>query len=152
MYYIYHIPGEKIGLSQTPKDRVKAQGFTDYEILEEHLDGWFAGDRELELQRQYGYRVDNKHYMKVLEMQSIEASSRGGKTQGLKLKNSGAISRLGKRTQFNNIRRNVTYEQAAEIRTKHNGVYGDTKRLAEEYKVSSATISRIVNNKQYTHE
>ncbi len=63
MYYIYHIPGIKIGCSMYPKQRVKAQGYSDYEILETHEDGWLAGDREIELQKQYGYSLDNVHYM-----------------------------------------------------------------------------------------
>ena len=35
-YYIYHIEGVKIGVSNNPKERVKRQGFSNYEILEEH--------------------------------------------------------------------------------------------------------------------
>ena len=44
MFYIYHIPNYvwkdgrigKIGCTTNPKIRVKKQGYTDYEILEEH--------------------------------------------------------------------------------------------------------------------
>jgi len=63
MYYIYHIPGVKIGCSTNPDNRVPEQGYTDWEILETHEDGWTAGDRELELQKEYGYKVDSSHYM-----------------------------------------------------------------------------------------
>ena len=51
MYYIYHIEGEKIGVSTNPKKRVRAQGYTDYEILEEHTDVYEVSDREIELQK-----------------------------------------------------------------------------------------------------
>ena len=30
---------------------------------ETHEDGWLAGDREIELQKEYGYSVDKSHYM-----------------------------------------------------------------------------------------
>lgn len=62
MYYIYHIPGVKIGCSKHPDKRVKQQKFTVYEILEQYLDKRVAAKRELELQKEYGYRVDKVLY------------------------------------------------------------------------------------------
>jgi len=58
-YYIYHIPGVKIGCSNNPKARVKRQGYSQFEILEEHSDIMIASEREIELQKQYGYQKDN---------------------------------------------------------------------------------------------
>jgi hypothetical protein len=58
MYYIYHIPGVKIGCSMYPKRRVKVQGYTEFEILEQHIDEDVAAKREIELQKQYGYQKD----------------------------------------------------------------------------------------------
>lgn len=66
-YYIYHIEGIKIGLTTNIEHRMEEQGFTNYEILiEEQGDydyGWIMGDKELELQKEYGYNVDKTHYM-----------------------------------------------------------------------------------------
>ena len=62
MYFIYHIKGIKIGVSTNPKQRVKNQGYTEYEILEEHTCIDTASNRELELQAEYGYRVDRVLY------------------------------------------------------------------------------------------
>jgi hypothetical protein len=60
MYYIYHIPGVKIGCTANPKLRIQyRQGFKNYEILETHTDVHIASERELELQKQYGYKRDN---------------------------------------------------------------------------------------------
>jgi hypothetical protein len=61
MYYIYHIPGIKIGCSVNPKRRVKEQGYKSFEILEEHNDNdiELAAKREIELRNQYGYKEDN---------------------------------------------------------------------------------------------
>ena len=58
MYYIYHIPGIKIGCSINPKVRVKAQGYSDFKILEEYTDIEVASKREIELQIEFGYKVD----------------------------------------------------------------------------------------------
>ena len=89
-YYIYHIKGVKIGCSVNPKNRVKRQGYTEFEILEEHTDIDIAGIREMELQLQYGYRVDRVSYKKSYECAEIHRTcpfnnnnrSRGGKTSG----------------------------------------------------------------------
>ena len=63
-YYIYHIPGVKIGCTKRIERRMQVQKFTQWEILEEHTDIETAGIRERELQLQYGYRVDNIQYHK----------------------------------------------------------------------------------------
>ena len=63
MYYIYHIAGIKIGCTDDLEKRMSDQGFTEWEILETHEDGWLAGDREQELQKEYGLPVDKVHYM-----------------------------------------------------------------------------------------
>lgn len=65
-YYIYHIPGEKIGCTTDLAKRMKDQGFTNWEILwQEEGDyefGWIAGDKEIELQKQYDLPVDTSNY------------------------------------------------------------------------------------------
>ena len=62
MYYIYHIYGIKIGCSSEPEKRINDQGFTEYEILEVHEDIHIASEREIELQKLFGYRVDQRLY------------------------------------------------------------------------------------------
>jgi hypothetical protein len=68
-YWIYHIPGIKIGVSNNPDVRTKVQGFSEYEILEEHTNAKVVSEREMELQRQYGYPVDKIAYWKTLRWQ-----------------------------------------------------------------------------------
>ena len=54
-YYIYHIPGVKIGVTQNIKNRVvRIQKCSNYEILEEHTCVYEVSKREIELQKQYG--------------------------------------------------------------------------------------------------
>ena len=81
-YYIYHIPGIKIGCTNDLINRMKDQGFAEWEVLEVHTDGWLAGDREQELQKQYSLPVDKVHYMISYTNRrkfSKEDMSKGGK-------------------------------------------------------------------------
>ena len=69
MYYIYHIPGKKIGVTRNLKNRVTLmQGYKkgEYEVLETHKDIDYVSKRELELQNDYGYRIDNKSYKELV--------------------------------------------------------------------------------------
>jgi hypothetical protein len=65
-YYIYHIEGIKIGCTTDLIKRMADQGFTEWEILwQEEGDydfGWIAGDKEIELQKEYGLPIDNSNY------------------------------------------------------------------------------------------
>jgi NTP pyrophosphatase (non-canonical NTP hydrolase) len=65
MYYLYHIPGKKIGVTRNLNHRVTLiQGYkeTEYEVLEQSDDIDYISDREIELQKSYGYKVDMKKY------------------------------------------------------------------------------------------
>ena len=65
MYYLYHIPGKKIGVTRNLNHRVTLmQGYkeTEYEVLEQSDDINYISDREIELQKSYGYKVDLKKY------------------------------------------------------------------------------------------
>ena len=99
IYYIYHIKGKKIGCTQHPKRRTKIQGFNNYEILEEHTDIYLASNRELELQKQWGYSVDRKPYWKTIKMTTKEACIRGGITRGKVFVESGLLYRIIKANQ-----------------------------------------------------
>jgi len=67
-YAIYHIPGKKIGVTNNVKYRVEEQqGYNEgeYEILVMSDDINYVSHKELELQREYGYRVDEKLYKQL---------------------------------------------------------------------------------------
>ena len=64
-YYIYHIPGKKIGVTCDLNNRVTVQqGYSpdEYEILESSSDVDYISDKERTLQKEYGYRVDMVPY------------------------------------------------------------------------------------------
>jgi hypothetical protein len=106
MYYIYHIPNYtrksgkigKIGCTETPKERVEKQGYTNYEILETHTDIMVASNREIELQKQYGYTVDKIPYYNSRSKWGSVAGKIGGKIggkiQGNKNVESGQLARI----------------------------------------------------------
>jgi len=70
-YYLYHIPGKKIGVTRNLNSRVtEQQGYSpdEYEVLEQSTDIDYISSRELELQKSYGYKVDLKPYNKLFKM------------------------------------------------------------------------------------
>ena len=65
MYYLYHIPGKKIGVTRNLNTRVTLiQGYKkgEYEVLEQSEDVNYISEREIELQKSYGYKVDIRKY------------------------------------------------------------------------------------------
>jgi len=68
IYYIYHIPGKKIGVTTNLKSRVEDQqgyGPGEYEILARRHDITQAAKYEAMYQRMYGYPVDIVPYDKL---------------------------------------------------------------------------------------
>ena len=71
MYYLYHIPGKKIGVTRNLNSRVtQQQGYSpdEYEVLDQSTDIDYISSRELELQKSYGYKVDLKPYKQLYQM------------------------------------------------------------------------------------
>jgi len=69
MYYLYHIPGKKIGVTRDLNTRVTLiQGYKEnqYEVLEQSEDIDYISDREIELQKSYGYKVDRQSYKNLI--------------------------------------------------------------------------------------
>ena len=67
-YYLYHIPGKKIGVTRDLENRVvKQQGYNwnEFEVLYEDKDINIISKKELKLQKQYGYRIDDEPYNKL---------------------------------------------------------------------------------------
>ena len=76
-YYLYHIPGKKIGVTRDLISRVVDQqgyGLDEIEVLEQSTDIDYISDRELELQQSYGYRVDRQKY-KDLYINKIKSNT-----------------------------------------------------------------------------
>ena len=64
-YYLYHIPGKKIGVTRDLKKRVeKQQGYGpgEYSILIKSDNISYISEQEIYWQKQFGYRVDDEPY------------------------------------------------------------------------------------------
>ena len=64
-YYLYHIPGKKIGVTRDLKKRVeKQQGYGpgEYSILMKSDNISYISEQEIYWQEQFGYRVDDEPY------------------------------------------------------------------------------------------
>lgn len=71
MYYLYHIPGKKIGVTRNLRTRVTLmQGYKEgeYEVLEQSDDIDYISDREIELQKSYGYKRDRTLYKNLFKL------------------------------------------------------------------------------------
>jgi hypothetical protein len=90
----------KIGVTSTSmKKRLQYYINTDlsnWEVLEEYDCKYKVSDREIELQKEYGYPVDNNPYWKILEMHSKQSKIKGGKVAGKKAVESGQLAKAAR--------------------------------------------------------
>ena len=64
-YYIYHIPGKKIGVTRNLQERVtNQQGYEEgeYDVLMKSDNISYISEQELYLQEMHGYKVDRQSY------------------------------------------------------------------------------------------
>ena len=128
-YYIYHIPGIKIGCTVNVPRRMKQQRFTEWEHLETHTDIYEASNREIELQKEYGLPVDSIPYY-----QAVENIKLGG------IKGSETTNR-NKRT--------IPWEHVLEIRAKYKPRVYTRKMLSKEYNATDNVIKSIIERTSY---
>jgi len=65
IYYLYHIPGKKIGVTTDLKERVEhQQGYNkdEYQVIMSTDDIDLVSEKEISLQKALGYRVDRRLY------------------------------------------------------------------------------------------
>jgi len=78
MYYLYHIPGKKIGITRNLNSRVtQQQGYAtdEYEVLLTSDDIDFISAKELELQKSYGYKVDRQSYKNLIKSNTMNINA-----------------------------------------------------------------------------
>ena len=74
MYYLYHIPGKKIGVTCNLNRRVTlTQGYgpDEYEVLDQSDDINYISEKEIELQKSYGYKIDRKKYNELVKLNKM---------------------------------------------------------------------------------
>lgn len=157
-YYIYHIKGVKIGVSYNLKQRIIWQGYSldDIEILEEHTDIYEVSRREIELQKEYGYKVDTMPYWRTIEefkdtytKNGKLASSRYSKQNGLKAVKSGQwdkIKHLGAEVQKRSI---LAYDKET---NEFIGEYSSLAETAKELECSTSKICQVARGQRNQHK
>ena len=140
-YIIYHIPGKKIGVTNDLYNRVECQqGYElgEYEILESSDDIDYISKREIELQKEYGYKVDLIPYNEL--------------SVNLKLKNM-KINVTEQTTTFpcpvNKLKGQLMDNLEMRWDTEHGSVYLDTD-LAK-WIVKNAKTSMFNDNRCYVY-
>tara|TARA_R110002051_G_scaffold128215_5_gene201842 strand:+ start:1712 stop:2149 length:438 start_codon:yes stop_codon:yes gene_type:complete len=96
-YLIYHIPGKKIGCTKDLYKRMSDQGFTQWEILEEHNCIYEVSDREIQLQKDYGLPVDKVPYWKSVQNRfkwTSETAAAAGRKGGTTTRDMGHFASL----------------------------------------------------------
>jgi len=166
MYYIYHIPGIKIGCTElTIQERAKQQGYINVELLEEHYDIYIVSAREIELQKQYGYRVDDIPYWKTRlnssksntpESRIKNSNSNKGKIvseenkQKLRLRMKGNLINLGKtlseetKVKIGNGNKGKIVSEESKIKMS---IAKKGKVISEEHKVNISNALKGKHNK-----
>ena len=134
MYYIYHIPAfkhkngkiGKIGCTTNYSKRVYEQGYTNYEIIEEHTDIMIASQREIQLQKEYGYPIDRVPYSISIEHQLKASKSGGGKIGGKIVASnnvkSGRWAELQKLATIKNKKYVIQYTKSGQLIKEWKGV------------------------------
>lgn len=159
-YYIYHIPGVKIGCTNNIKARFRHyDNDAKYEILETYSDIYIASEREIELQKQYGYKVDTVPYWKVIitwggdketkKRNGKLASSRYSKENGMNALQSGqwdSVKHLGAEVQKKPI---LVFDAKT---NEFIGEYGSLSEASNKLNASSSKICQVAKGQRKTHK
>jgi len=131
------------------------QGFTDWEILEEHTDIYEVSNREIQLQKEYGLPVDKVPYWKSVENRRVWNDEDRIKGQ-LTLKANG-YSHLKRASHIAaKSKCKITWEIAMQIRSegwvskKNQYEPGPTlKDIAKKYNTTTSICQGVLHNKTY---
>ena len=162
MYYIYEIPGVKVGCTKNFKHRQNRQRDKGKMILlEEYTDIEEASRRERELQLDKGYPVDDKDYITINKLgvyarscitnESIEkaAESNRGKKRSKAIRNK--ISKLKKGIKIGDVPSKYRPVYAIDIETNIRTRYDGMVVRCRELNVTMNGLSHVLKGLQKTH-
>ena len=78
-YYVYHVPGKKIGMTSNIQKRViEEQGYAEneFEILLSSADMSIASDYEKKFQKDYGYKIDRQTYQELMKLNNMKSEQK----------------------------------------------------------------------------
>ena len=146
IYYIYHIPGKKIGVTQNLKVRIqnyKGIELSEVEVLEEHTDIHRVSLREQELQKEYGYKVDRIPYSQIISIVS-QGGIKGGKLGGKRTVELGHLAKArelawkAKRTPISQ------YTKSGEFIKE----FISTLQASKELKLNNGNLNQVLKGKR----
>jgi hypothetical protein len=126
-----------------------AQGFTEWEILEEHTDIYIASEREIELQKEYGLPVDTVPYYTSVRTLTQARLYRTKETidKSIATRKVGKGWHARKTTTKNKISKTLrffTEEEEAEIASKYIPYKYGHGDIAKEYGIHWRTSQEII--------
>jgi len=146
MYYIYHIPGVKIGCTNNIHRRLKTeQRVNNFSILETHNDIIEASNREIELQKKYGYKIDAIPYYVSIERLLKGKDKGNSKEARIKAVANTDYKKRVENTDYNLIASKIDYKITAEKISKANkGKTAWNKGLTGVQKVKRNKLGKYV--------
>lgn len=152
MYYIYHIIGKKIGCSKNPERRIKQQSHGEFEILEQHEDINVASERELQLQKEYGYKVDYNTYAKSIQGYSHEKVSKAGVASATKQWSENRLRELEKCKKGGKIVKEKYSKEILQYDLNENFIkeWKGIKEAARTLNIKPPNLSATLNGRQKT--
>jgi hypothetical protein len=154
MYHIYHIPGIKIGCTKNPIVRINQQTKSNWEILETHSDIDIASKREIELQKQYGYKVDTSTYKQSTEKFKIENVKKAGKVSATKQWNERRDVELQKCSKGGKVNSEKTSKETimCDISGNHIMIFRNRKDAAKYVNGFASTLTGVLNHPTRTYK
>jgi len=154
MYYIYHIPGIKIGCTKNPNNRLRQQNAKSYEILETHSDITIASQREIELQKEYGYKVDTSTYYdstKKFKLDNVKKAGRASATKSWKENRDRELQKSYKGGQVSREKFSKTTIMC-DINGNHITTFKNRKDAARYVKGFAAPLTNTLNHPTKTYK
>ena len=148
---------DKIGVDSRYPTRIISQKLTNHRVLEVHTDVYEVSDREQELQRQHGVRVDKTPYYvtyfknKNPEQRAKTSAALIGIKRNPSKENQSNAGKIGGSITAK-ARRKLTMDQAREIRILYATGQYTFKSLGKKYGVDFRLISKVVHRKTYKTE
>ncbi len=136
MYYLYHIPGKKIGVTRDLNTRVTLiQGYkpNEYEVLDQSNDINYISDKEIELQKSYGYKVDRKKYKNLFKKMKINVTEQTSTFA----------------CPLNKLKGHLTDNMGMEWETSHGAFHLDMQTI--QWIMKNAKVSMYNDNRSYIY-
>ena len=147
-YYIYHIPGVKIGCTNNLHRRLKTeQKVNNFIVLETHTDIYIASDREIELQKQYGLPIDTiPYYVSIERLLKGKDKGNSKEARAKAVSNTDYVQKV-KNTDYHLIASKIDYKMVAIAISKANKGKkawnkGMTKQQEYEYRMEKKNTTR----------